>query len=91
MTVPNNESTVAVLNPDGSVDWWELTDQWRKVLTDPPLSSFALAGHSHPTHGDINFTGDVQVGGYSGIDERVVIGTKRLTFKGGVCIAAEDT
>ena len=90
MTTPASGSMVTVLNPDGSVDWWKLTDQWRKVLTDPPISSLAPLTHSHTTHGDINFVGSIQVDGYGGIDDRVVIGTKRLTFKNGICILAED-
>lgn len=40
--------------------------------------------------GDINFTGNIQVGGYDGINERVTIGTKKLTFKEGICIGVED-
>lgn len=90
MATPATGSTVQVLNPDGSVDWYRLTDDWVKVLSEPPIASLALANHTHPTHGDINFTGAIQAGGYDGVNGRFTVDSKKLTFKEGICIAVED-
>ena len=65
MVNPNSVSVCAIPLEDGSVERWELTDQWRLVRTDPPA---AAADHSHPTLGDINFIGTVSSSGEAGID-----------------------
>ena len=36
-----NFNHVAIPNQDGSTEWWELTDKWRKVRTDPNFSVLA--------------------------------------------------
>jgi len=74
--------------PDGSKEWYEPSDEgWVLTRTD---AAPATSDHAHATHGDINFTGNIQADGYDGLNDRVTIGTKRLTFKEGICIAAED-
>ncbi len=73
---------------DGTRKWFERSDSgWQMVKEeDAP----ATADHSHPTHGDINFTGTISAGGYAGLNERVTVGDKKLTFKEGLCILVED-
>ncbi len=78
MAEPEVRSFVSVPKADGSVERWELTDQWRLTRTDNLATSIAThAGlpnahhpqtHEHPTHGDINFTGTISAGGEAGID-----------------------
>jgi len=76
------------INPDGSREWYEkVDDDFTLVKSEPtPVS----ADHTHAEHGDINFTGNIQADGYDGLNERVTIGTKKLTFKEGICIGVED-
>lgn len=63
-TVPGKVTWLKIL-PDGSREWYEKSDSgWTLAKTEPAP---AAANHSHPTHGDINFTGDVSVGGNEGI------------------------
>ena len=51
--------------PDGSREWREMVDgSWSLVKSE---SAPASADHSHPTHGDIDFTGDIKVGGVEGL------------------------
>ena len=54
----------------------------------------ALAGksdinHSHPTHGDINFTGTISADGIVGITGSKMVGGHRITFKKGLLIGFE--
>lgn len=52
--------------PDGTRKWYERSDGgWSLVKTEDASAS---ASHNHPTHGDINFTGTVSIGGEAGID-----------------------
>lgn len=60
MAEPTNKSVVAIPQADGSTKWWELTDEWRLVKTDPPINS-------HPTHGDVDFLGTISVGSVAGL------------------------
>jgi len=53
-------------------------------------ATMSFSDHSHAELGDINFTGTISAGGYTGHNERVTIGTKKLTFKEGLCILVED-
>ncbi len=74
--------------PDGSREWYEPSDGgWSLIKSEPAP---ALANHSHPTHGNINFTGTISADGYAGINSRITLGNKKLTFKEGICILEED-
>jgi hypothetical protein len=45
--------------------------------------------HSHPTHGDINFTGSVSAGGDAGITGSKTLGGFKITFKKGILTGFE--
>ncbi len=52
--------------PDGTRKWFERSDSgWAMIKEEDAPAS---AGHSHATHGDINFTGTISAGGEAGID-----------------------
>ena len=60
------------------------------IVTDEELAS-ALAGkadttHSHPTHGDINFTGSVSADGDVGLTGQKTLGGYVFTFKKGLLV-----
>ena len=76
------------INPDGSREWYENVNGTFTLIESE--ASPATTDHSHPTHGDINFTGTISAGGYAGWNERVTVGNKKLTFKEGLCILVED-
>lgn len=63
--------------PDGSRKWYEKSDGgWVEVKSeDAPVS----ANHSHPTHGDINLTGIVSVGGVAGLNLNTQDEIKKIT------------
>jgi len=94
MPNPEVRSTSPVVMPDGTIEWWELTDQWRKIRTDPPLTSIvmedelatAIANHSHPAHGNINFTGSVSAEGDEGLTGQKTIAGYTFTFKEGLLV-----
>ncbi len=54
------------IKPDGSREWYEQVNGTFALIESEaaPVS----ADHSHPTHGDINFTGTVSSSGEAGID-----------------------
>ncbi len=35
MAEPTSKSACGIPQADGTTKWWELTDQWREVKTDP--------------------------------------------------------
>jgi len=102
-------SVVGIPKPNGSTEWWELTDQWRLKKIDPPSSSMATDAevaaaiadhatlpdahhsqdHTHPTHGDINFTGTISAGGEAGLTGSRTIDGHTLTFKNGILVGYE--
>lgn len=47
-------------------------------------ATVSYAAHTHPTHGDINFTGVVQADGSAGITGSKTLGGFRITFKKGL-------
>lgn len=51
--------------------------------------TIGLSSHSHPTHGDINFTGTISADGEVGITGSKVLDGKRLTFKNGILVGYE--
>jgi hypothetical protein len=89
MAEPLVRSVSPVFNEDNSVDWWELSDQWRIIRHDPPgvvatetglataiaaLSVvYASINHSHKELGDINFTGEVSVNGDPSVKYQEVV------------------
>uniref|UniRef100_A0A6H1ZJ93 Uncharacterized protein n=1 Tax=viral metagenome TaxID=1070528 RepID=A0A6H1ZJ93_9ZZZZ len=94
--LPNKwENFVLWLKPDdGWYKWagssWEITNN---PITATELAS-ALAGksdtdHSHPTHGDINFTGTVSADGDAGLTGERTIGGYKITFKKGLLTGFE--
>lgn len=70
------------INPDGSKNWYEwLNNQWTLVKSEAAPAS---ADHSHSELGDINFTGEISVGGDSGITGSRTIQGHTITFKKGI-------
>lgn len=70
--------------PDGSREWCERTDGgWAVVKSE---AAPAIADHSHPTHGDINFTGTVSADGDGGLSGTRTIAGYTLTFKKGLLV-----
>lgn len=60
------------------------TKNWEKKTT------ISFADHNHLTHGDINFTGNILVGGVAGLNGSRVIYGKKLTFTNGLLTGFED-
>ena len=65
-------------------------------LLDPRLTTHELLpdihhpqSHSHPTHGDINFTGTVSADGDEGLTGQRTVGGYKLTFKKGLLVGFE--
>jgi hypothetical protein len=74
-----------VINPDGSIEFWELTDGWRSVksipaealATDAELASaisalasvYATIGHTHSSLVDLDITGQLSTDGDKGVTE----------------------
>ena len=52
-------------------------------------TTLSLADHSHPTHGDINFTGTISVDGQEGLTGSRTIEGHTLTFKNGILVGYE--
>ena len=68
--------------PDGGKEWYEPADGgWVLVRTD---AAPALLAHSHPTHGNINFTGTVSADGSVGLTGQKTLGGYVFTFKKGL-------
>ena len=61
--------------------WYDYGDGWEEM---PEQDIFALLNHTHPTHGDINFTGTISVDDYVGISGTRTIDGHTLTFKNGI-------
>ena len=69
---------------DGGIEIYALEDgTWGLQAT------ISLASHSHPTHGDINFTGAVSVDSEAGITGARTIDGHTLTFKNGILVGYE--
>mgnify|MGYP001565343791 CR=1 FL=1 len=72
--------------PDNSKEWYHFnkdTQSWVLDLTEPAP---ALIDHSHPTHGDINFTGTVSADGDEGLTGQKTIAGYTFTFKKGLLV-----
>ena len=48
--------------------------------------TLSLASHSHPTHGNINFTGSISADGDAGLTGQRTIARYTLTFKKGLLV-----
>ena len=85
MPEPISGTIVSLLLPDGSIEWWQLTDGWHLIKTEPAIESMAsdaeLAAHvalpdaHHPAN--VGITGSKVVGGF------------RLTFTNGLLTGFE--
>ena len=53
------------------------------------ITTVSALGHSHSTHGDINFTGTVSADGDEGLTGERTVGGYRITFKKGLLIGFE--
>lgn len=71
----------------------EATEQYDILLPIPiegitglqdALDGKAESVHSHPEHGDINFTGNISVAGDAGITGQKTVGGYQITFKKGI-------
>jgi len=51
--------------------------------------TISFADHTHPTLGDINFTGTISAGGEAGITGARTIDGHTLTFKNGILVGYE--
>ncbi len=70
--------------PDGSIEYYQSSNTgWVKILTIPAPAS---ANHSHPTHGNINFTGTIQADGDTGLSGTKTIAGYTFTFKKGLLV-----
>lgn len=70
--------------PDGAREWWSFnkdTQQWDLDNIEP---ASALLDHSHPTHGDIDFTGTISANGDQGLTGQKTIAGYTFTFKKGL-------
>lgn len=66
--------------PDGSREWYEQDDgSWSLVKSEVAPAG---ADHSHPTHGDIDFTGSVSTDGVEGFSGRITSFTRLDVSKG---------
>uniref|UniRef100_A0A6M3L1M5 Uncharacterized protein n=1 Tax=viral metagenome TaxID=1070528 RepID=A0A6M3L1M5_9ZZZZ len=90
-TLPDKwETFVLWLKPnDGWYKWsgsaWEITNNpVTQAEFDIALADKSDTTHSHPTHGDINFTGTVSADGDEGLTGTRTIDGHVLTFKKGL-------
>jgi len=59
-----------VINPDGSIEFWELTDGWHSVKTMPAGSLATdeeLAAHTHLSLTDLDILGQLSTNGDKGV------------------------
>ena len=100
MALPEDIVTVGIPKADGTTEWWILTDQWTLLKTDPNVNTSiathtALPNahhpqtHSHPTHGNINFTGTVSADGHAGITGEYEGTFKKIKVQDGIVIEFE--
>jgi len=72
---------------DGSREWRErISGGYQVIKVEPPLAPIE---HSHPTHGDINFTGTVSADGDVGLTGQRTVGGYKPTFKKGLLVGFE--
>ncbi len=73
--------------PDGGIEWFEPLDSGWVLTHSQPAP--ALLDHSHPTLGDINFTGTVSAGGNQGLTGTRTVAGHKLTFTKGILTGFE--
>lgn len=79
-----NKYTWLRILPDGTREWYEPDDDsWQLVKTEPACAEL---DHSHPEHGDINFTGTVSADGDAGLTGQRTLAGYTLTFKKGLLV-----
>lgn len=86
-TIQIGKFTWLQILPDGSRKWYERSDSgWQLVREeDAP----AVADHSHPTHGDINFTGTISVDGEQGVTGEYEGDITKIKVKNGIVVEVE--
>ena len=67
--------------------WYDQEDGW--VIEGEEPVDYALLNHSHPTHGDINFTGTVSADGDEGLTGTRTLAGYKFTFKKGLLTGFE--
>lgn len=69
---------------DGSQEWYRFDKDLQQWVLDRTEPAYATLNHSHPTHGDINFTGTISANGQAGITGTKVTPIGTLTFTKGL-------
>lgn len=71
--------------PDGSREWYSYNKDSHQWVLDHTDIAPASVAHTHPTLGDIDFTGAISVGGVAGLTgSRLIPGVGTLTFTKGI-------
>ena len=88
MPEPVPASVVAIPQPDGSTVWWELTDGWHLLRTDPaePMASdaeLAIAIAKHAALPNVHHSAN------AGITGSRTVGGYKLTFTNGLLTGFE--
>lgn len=72
--------------PDGSREWYAFDKELQDWVLSNTEAAPATLSHSHPTHGDINFTGTVSADGDQGLTGAKTIAGYTFTFKKGLLV-----
>lgn len=75
--------------PSSDLSSWELITDLETALGESAVQSMidsAISSHSHPEHGDINFTGGVSADGASGLSGQRTLHGYTLTFSKGLLV-----